>query len=177
MNIMIKTKNGKMKHIKLFEEMHPDIGIDKVMEQETVEELNVLLANHFVLFMKIWNFHWIVVSKAFGPYHKLFNDLYDKFFNDIDGIAERIRMIGGKPLGTLAEMVELSDLDEFNLSETPNSTTMVEQTLADFETIIKEIRDILQIENLDNGTSKYLEDLIESHEKDAWILRPHLEER
>ena len=47
--------------------------------------------------------------------------------------------------------------------------------LEDYETIIKQIREFLEEDKLDNGTSKFLEDLIEAHEKDAWMLRSHLE--
>lgn len=172
-----------MKHLKdfdalyfdtLYEEVSPNIGIEN--GSMTVDKLNSLLSNHFILFMKIWNFHWNLVSKRFGPLHKFFNDLYDKFFNDIDGIAERIRMIGGKPIGSLRGYLEKTKLEEFEGEETPKDTKMIEMILSDYETIIKEIREILQ-GDVDNGTSKYLEDLIEAHEKDAWMLRSYLTEK
>ena len=52
---------------------------------------------------------------------------------------------------------------------------MIKEILEDYETIIKQIREFLEEDKLDNGTSKFLEDLIEAHEKDAWMLRSHLE--
>ena len=52
-----------------------DTGIKD--SKKIIEQLNFLLANHFVLFMKTWNFHWILVSKRFGPLHGLFGGFYE----------------------------------------------------------------------------------------------------
>lgn len=168
-----------MKHMKgfnqLFEEVQPNIGIEN--SSITVEKLNGLLSNHFILFVKLLNFHWNLVSKRFGGLHQFFNDLYDKIFEDIDGIAERIRMIGGNPIGSLKGYLEKAKLGEYNDLEFPKDNKMIEMILMDYELIIREIRDILKSENLDNGTSKYMEDLIDSHEKDAWMLRSYLVEK
>ena len=150
-----------------------DIGIKD--SEKTIKNLNKLLSNHFVLFMKMWNFHWIIVSNKFGPLHSFFNTLYDKFFGDIDGIAERIRMIGGRPIGNLEGYLKETDLKEYTDSDVPKDTKMIKEILEDYETIIKQIREFLEEDKLDNGTSKFLEDLIEAHEKDAWMLRSHLE--
>lgn len=171
-----------MKHLKkfneiVFEELTPNIGIDNNEGEEIVEELNELLSNHFILFMKIWNFHWIMVTIGFGPFHEFFGKLYTKYFENIDKIAERIRMLSGKPIGTLQGYLGEADLDEFSGDETPEIGTMLSMILSDYEYIIKEIRELLEDEHLDNGTSKFLEDLIEDYEKDAWMLRSHIEKK
>jgi len=151
-----------------------DIGLDN--KDDVVKKLNKLLSNHFILFMKMWNFHWIVVSKRFRNIHEHFNELYDKFFENIDKIAERIRSIGGKPLGTFSDYIKEAELKEYSDSEVPDANNMIKKVLEDYESIIKQIRDFLEDEDLDNGTSKLLEDFIEEYEKDAWMLRSNLEE-
>ena len=171
-----------MKHLKkfneiVFEELTPDIGIDNNESEETVEELNELLTNYFILFMTIWNFHSIIVTSSFGPFHEVFGKLYTKYFENIDKIAERIRMLGGKPIGTLQGYLGEADLDEFSGGETPEIGTMLSMILSDYEYIIKEIREILDMDDLDNGTSKFMEDLIEDYEKDAWMIRSHIEKK
>lgn len=168
----IKTYKEKLYEIS---EVKPDIGIKGSNSEEVVEELNELLSNHFILFVKIWNFHWTMVSKRFNGMHKFFNDLYDKYFENIDNIAERIRMLGGRPIGSLRGYLSESDLDEYDSEETPDIEDMVKMVLEDYESIIREIREILEIEELDNGTSKFMEDLIADYEKDAWMLRSHIE--
>jgi starvation-inducible DNA-binding protein len=152
-----------------------EIDIDIKNAEDTVKKLNKLLSNHFILFMKLWNFHWIVVSKRFKNIHEFFNELYDKFFENIDTVAERIRSLGGKPFGTFSEYIEESDIKEYDKSNVPDANKMIEIILEDYETLIKKIRKYLEDGELDNGTNKLLEDLIEEYEKNAWMLRSNIE--
>jgi len=150
-----------------------NIGIEN--KKDIIEKLNKLLSNYFILYMKLLNFHWNIVSKRFNNIHKFFEELYDKIFENIDGVAERIRIIGGQPISSLDGYLKNTNLKEYTDSKIPDVDEMIEEILDDYETIIKQIRDYLSYEDLDNGTSKFLEDLIESHEKDAWMLRSNLE--
>lgn len=156
----------------LFEEISVDIGIKN--SDEIVNELNNILSNHFILFMKLWNYHWIVVSEKFKNIHEFFNELYDKFFENIDSVAERIRSLGGRPHGSFKEYIETATLKEYYGRTTPDSNEMIKDVLEDYETLIKQIRKALTDIELDNGTNKLLEDLIEMYEKDAWMLRSNL---
>jgi len=169
----MKTTNNKILPFSIFEGYDDgDIGIEN--KKETVEKLNKLLSNYFILYMKLLNFHWNIVSKRFNNIHKFFEELYDKIFENIDSVAERIRIIGGRPISSLEGYLKNTDLKENTDSDVPDVDKMIEEILYDYETIIKEIRDYLS-DDLDNGTSKFLEDLIEAHEKDAWMLRSNLE--
>ncbi len=152
-----------------------EIGIKDKKKEITVEFLNRLLSNQFVLFMKLWNFHWIIVSPVFGLTHKFFGDLYNQFFEIIDDTAERIRALGERPIGTLEGFLKETELKEYNDDkDVPEERNMFERLLEDFEFIIREIRNFLGTEELDNGTVNYLEDLIMKLEKNAWMLRSHL---
>lgn len=166
-------KNEKILPFSLFEGKDPDIGIDN--KDEIVEKLNKILSEQFVLFMKLWSFHWDVVGKKFKNTHEFFNELYDEFFEDIDLTAERIRSLGGKPFGTLKQFIEKSEITEYSENDTPKASKMYEIILSDFETLIKHIREDLKSE-LDNGTNKLFEDFIEKYEKNAWMLRSNIEE-
>lgn len=161
-----------MNHVKIFEKFE-ELGIEK--EQLTIDFLNRLLSNHFILFLKIWNFHWNVVGSTFMPTHKFLNELYDKFFVDIDDIAERIRAINGRPIGTLKGYLENTELQEYSDEETtPDEQGVLQVVLEDYEFIIREIRNFLDTEGIDNGTINMLEDMIMVKEKDAWLIRSHL---
>ena len=170
-----------------------DIGIEKEVQESVIKFLTTLQANSFVLFMKIWNFHWNIVSPTFGPTHSFFNDLYDKFFENIDAVAERIRQLGGRPLGSLDAMIKNAELKEFPEDDTvPDEKEMYKKVLEDYESIIKDIRKFLagdeekeekkkdeekKVEeklSVDSGTTNFLEDMIMKLEKDAWMLRSHL---
>ena len=153
-----------------------DIGIEKELQESVINFLIKLQANQFVLFMKIWNFHWLIVSKTFGPTHQFFGDLYDKFFDRIDEVAERVRQLGGRPLGSLKDMLEKAELKEYKEDEkVPEEKEMYKMILTDYETVIKDIRKFLKDDKTDSGTTNFLEDMIMKLEKDAWMLRSHLE--
>ena len=51
----------------------------------------------------------------------------------------------------------------------------VEHILEDYEFIIRELRNFLSGEEIDNGTMNFLEDLIMKKEKDAWKIRSNVE--
>ena len=151
------------------------IGVKEDKKEITIKFFNRLLSNQFVLFMKIWNFHWLIVSPTFGPTHAFFGDLYNKFFEIIDNTAERIRALGGRPIGTLEGYLDKTELKEYSDDkDVPDEKKMYEKILEDYEFIIREIRNFLDTEGIDNGSVNYLEDLIMNLEKSAWMLRSHL---
>ncbi len=158
-----------MKYIKIFETFE-ELGIEK--DELTIDFLNRLLSNHFVLFLKVYNFHWNVVGKQFGSVHQYTNDLYDELFEYVDEIAERVRQLDGKPIGTLKGYLEITEIEEYDDNKpTPNEKEIFEIILRDYEFLIRELRNFLSTEGLDNGTVNFLEDMIMKKEKDAWLIR------
>jgi len=161
-----------MEHIKIFEKFE-ELGIEK--DELTIDFLNRLLANHFVLFSKLYNFHWNIVGKQFASAHQYTNDLYDQLFENIDEIAERIRQLDGKPVGTLKGYLEITEIEEYDDTQTtPDIQIIFEIILRDYEFLIRELRNFLFTEELDNGTVNFLEDMIMKKEKDAWLIRSRI---
>ena len=158
-----------MKHIKKIFEEFEELGIEK--DELTIEFLNRLLANHFTLFLKVYKFHWDVVGSNFGSAHQYLNDLYDALFENVDEIAERIRQLDGKPIGTMKGYLEITEISEFEEEIVPDGKIIFEILLRDYEFIIRELRNFLSTEGLDNGTVNFLEDMIMNKEKDAWLIR------
>jgi starvation-inducible DNA-binding protein len=153
-----------------------DIALSENARKLITTRLNILLANEYILYTKTLKYHWNVQGTHFGPLHDLFRTHYEQLFFIIDSIAERIASLGLDPLGTLNEFISHSILIE-EPGENPNERGMIENLFLDHQTIIKQLReDIdLSIELNDAGTNNFLSNLIEQHEKTAWILRAHLE--
>ncbi len=153
-----------------------DIGIAEKNRQIVAERLNKLLANEYVLYTKTLKYHWNVKGKFFGPLHALFREQYEKLFVFIDDVAERSLSIGFDAAGTLNEFMKHTTLME-QPGENPDELGMIANLLSDHEAIIKQLRDDidLTIEMNDAGTNNFLADLIEKHEKIAWMLRAHLQ--
>ena len=157
--------------------MEPDISISEESRKNVASILGKLLANEFVLYTKTRRYHWNVTGPHFNDYHKVFEGQYDELAEDIDAIAERIRSLGVMVAASLTEFKERTNLEE-HPNTYPNAKTMTENLLKDHETIIKSIRsNIPQVGNFgDVGTEDFLTELLEKHEKTAWMLRATLED-
>ena len=86
--------------------MKGNIGLDAAMIKSSKTILNNLLANHFVLLAKTWNYHWNMKGPSFRSYHTFLEDLYNGLIEDIDSIAERVRDLDERPIGSLKGCLE-----------------------------------------------------------------------
>ncbi len=82
------------------------------MNKQVIEVLNKQVADWSVLFTKLHNFHWYVKGPQFFTLHEKFEELYTESATHIDEIAERILAIGGKPVATMKEYLEISSIQE-----------------------------------------------------------------
>ena len=87
-------------------------GENIMSQQDVVKELNQQVANWTVAYTKLHNFHWYVKGPNFFSLHEKFEELYNEASQYVDDLAERILAIGGNPVGTLKESLEISIVDE-----------------------------------------------------------------
>lgn len=153
-----------------------DTGLAKEKRTKIVQQLQKLLANIYVLYVKTQKFHWNVEGKHFHDLHKMFNKQYDHLADYIDIIAERIRALGVEAIGTVTEFHEHATLTEYP-GYNPSEQNMISELLEDYETIIKQLRLEIDLtaELNDMGTNNFLADLIMKLEKTAWMLRAAVE--
>ena len=150
--------------------MKPNIGLSDSQMQGGVDVLNALLSDEYVLYTKTRNYHWNVYGPQFNELHKFFEEQYKELDEIIDEVAERARTLGGWAAGTLTEFLENTRLDE-EQNEYPDAARMLSNLVADHESVIRALRVDLTTEGMEN----FLSDLLERHEKMAWMLRAFLE--
>ncbi len=156
--------------------MSVNIGLADDQRRATVEILTTLLADEYVLYTKTRNYHWNVVGPQFNDLHKFFESQYEQLDDVVDEVAERIRALGARTAGTLAEFLERARVTE-QPAERPDARSMLTTLLADHETVVRALRTDLEIvadKHRDLGTSDFLTGLMEKHEKSAWMLRAFL---
>lgn len=154
-----------------------DIGVKDDARKKIAEILNMRLCDEYVLYTKTRKYHWNVVGPRFHQLHEFFEEQYEELDEMVDGIAERVRQLGAKSLGTLDEFVRHSSINE-DPGQHPDAQTMISNLLSDHETIIQTLRkNVEECEDKydDMVTSNFLQDKVEKHEKMAWMLRAHLE--
>jgi starvation-inducible DNA-binding protein len=161
----------------LIKESRAEINIElsKQARHGVIEILNQILCDENILYIKTKNYHWNVIGPDFSERHAFFREQYETLDETIDEVAERIRDLNGKSLGTYSEYLEHGRLKE-SPGEYPNDITMISNLLADHEKVIRSLRkdaDRCEDEYHDMGTNDFLIGLMKKHEKMAWMLRAH----
>ncbi len=140
----------------------------------SVNVLKELLANAYVLSVKIQNFHWNVEDVRFHMLHDFFSEQYSSLIEEIDKIAERIRMLGEYAPGSMAASLDIAILKEATSSH--NGKEMLRQLTEDHSAIIDILRKSIELvaKTQDQGTLDFLIGCLQQHEKMAWMANSHL---
>ena len=144
--------------------------------KEVADRLGKVLASSYTLMLKTQNFHWNVTGPTFGPLHTLFGAQYEEQFAANDTIAERIRALGPFSPGSYAEFGKLSVVKDAPASP-PAHKTMIAELAKDQGTLsalCSELREFADDAG-DTATGDLMNGRIEVHDKNAWMLRAHLE--
>ena len=144
-------------------------------DTKVVEALSGLLADSYTLYLKTHNYHWNVTGPMFTTLHTLFETEYTDLALAVDEIAERIRSLGARAPGSFSEFAKLAAVKEATGS--PSATEMIEDLVADQAAIVGSAKRVVEAAeaagdqaSADLGTRR-----IDVHEKNAWMLRSHLE--
>jgi starvation-inducible DNA-binding protein len=154
-----------------------NIGLSDEQRQGVIDLLNHDLADAYLLLVKTKKFHWDVVGPQFLTLHKLWEEHYNTLTENIDACAERVRALGGYPIGTMKGFLAVTSLEE-HPGDVPLATSMVDILIGDHEQVIRNMRDHIDqcSDNFgDEGTADFLTGLMEQHEAIAWMLRSFVE--
>jgi starvation-inducible DNA-binding protein len=153
-----------------------NVGLNEQDRQAIAEGLSKVLADSYTLYLKTHNFHWNVTGPMFNTLHTLFEQEYTELATAVDEIAERIRSLGFPAPGTYAEFIKLSSISE--TEGVPKAEEMIRLLVEGNEAVIRTARETIQKAEQagDESTVDLLTQRMSIHEKNAWMLRSHLEE-
>lgn len=147
----------------------------KESNQPVVEALSVLLASSYTLYLKTHNYHWNVTGPMFTTLHTLFETQYTELAIAVDQIAERIRAVGAFAPGSYSAFAKLTSVTE----ETghPEAKEMIRVLVSDQETVAESARRVILAAEAvrDQASTDLATRRLDVHEKNAWMLRSHLE--
>jgi starvation-inducible DNA-binding protein len=148
----------------------------KAGESDLVTALKKMLAEAYVLYHTIHGFHWNVTGSDFYEYHKLFDEIVDDIYENIDPIAENIRKLNADTPFTMSELVKLSDIDESGLSS-KNALELTKKFYEINEEYIGHIKNTFKVANSANeqGIANFIAERIGMHQKWSWFLKASLE--
>lgn len=154
-----------------------NIGLSEEQRSGVIELLNHDLADAYLLLIKTKKYHWDVTGPQFRSLHQLWEEHYEALTQNIDAVAERVRALGGYPIGTAEGFIKYATIKE-HIGDLPLATDMVARLVDDHEQIIRNLREhINQCDEQfkDQGTADFLTGLMEQHEEMAWMLRSFIE--
>lgn len=142
--------------------------------QNICTALNQLLANYSVHYQKLRNYHWNVKGNDFFDLHEQFETQYTEALQNLDDIAERIRIFQETPLSTMKEYLETSDVKETSSSLT--SDLMVREILSDYRILLEHMFTVVDIaiSQRDSGTEEMVKVFIHNIEKHHWMMSAFL---
>ena len=139
--------------------------------EQLIEQLKVILGTNFGLYLKAHNYHWNIEGADFPQYHSFLDSLYNSIWGQSDDIAEHIRRLNAYAPGSFSRLKELSAVEDS--TTIPDANTMFVNLKNDNDRYILQLRAgiVLAEEANEPAVSNFLQDLLGTHQKHAWMLR------
>ncbi|MDZ4701129.1 MAG: Dps family protein [Rhodothermales bacterium] len=149
--------------------------MQKESREATIEALSALLATSYTLYLKTHNYHWNVTGPMFTTLHTLFETQYTELALAVDEIAERIRSLGAFAPGSFTAFKKLSTVQEETGRQ--EAKAMIRILEADQEALAEVARRVIEEAEAagDQASADLATRRLDIHEKNAWMLRSHLE--
>lgn len=146
------------------------LNLSKEKTAETVDKLNVLLADYHLYYQKLRNFHWNIIGKNFFTLHEKFEELYEDAKIKVDEIAERILTLRHQPVSNYSDYLKMANLKESKSDIT--DTEMVKILLKDHAAILNQMVKVVEAAEKaeDEGTIDLIGAYIRELEKSSWML-------
>lgn len=140
--------------------------------ENILSNLNTFLSDLNVFYRKLQNYHWNIKGKDFFVMHSKLEEYYNEINAEIDEVAEHILTLGGQPLGTLKDYINVSKIVEAE-NKKVDCTIVFNEVIKGFSTLLQEVVEIKKIadENEEYKTSALIDGFIESYSKKLWMLK------
>lgn len=138
------------------------------------ENLEVVIATTFALYVKTHSFHFNVEGPNFKALHILFGEIYENLFSYVDILAEDLRTLDECVPFCMTEMLKLSAIKEQHGA--PSDGKMVQELHHDLETFEKVLTNAFKVANKDmnQGIANHLADVLSDMAKWKWQLHATL---
>ena len=144
--------------------------------EDILKNLNTFLSDLNVFYRKLQNYHWNVKGKDFFVVHPKLEEYYTAVNTQIDEIAEHILALGGQPLGTLKDYLNITKIAEAE-NKKIDSTVVYNELIKDYTTLLQDVKNIKNASDTEeeHKTSSLMDTLIEDYSKNIWMLKQSVE--
>jgi len=140
-------------------------------DNKLVEQLKIVQASTFALYLKCHNYHWNIEGPDFAQYHSFLDTLYNELWTAVDAIAEHTRTLQVYVPGSLIRFKELSVVDD--ATSIPKALNMLSNIRDDNQKVISVLEKAHEYSESAKtyGITNFLEERIDIHFKHDWMLR------
>jgi starvation-inducible DNA-binding protein len=133
--------------------------------------MNGILADVFALYIKTKNFHWHMSGPHFRDYHLLLDEQADQIFAMTDGIAERVRKLGGLTITSIGQIARTQRLVD-NDAEYVEPSDMLSELVDDNRILAVSLREAHGVCDGygDIATASLIEIWVDETERRTWFL-------
>jgi starvation-inducible DNA-binding protein len=152
------------------------IALSEKACEESVANLNQLLADTMTLRDLYKKHHWQVAGPTFYQLHLLFDKHYEQQNELVDAIAERIQLLGGVSLAMSADVAETTIIPRPPKGR-EGAPMQISRLLHAHEIVLKEARTMARqaADADDSGTNDLLvSDVIRTNELQVWFVAEHV---
>jgi starvation-inducible DNA-binding protein len=152
------------------------IGLDENVCLASVEALNQVLADTMTLRDLYKKHHWQASGPTFYQLHLLFDKHFEEQSELVDGLAERIQMLGGISIAMAPDVAEATRIERPPKGR-EESPVQISRLLEAHEMILKYARAEAKkaADRGDDGTNDLLvSDVVRTNEQQVWFIAEHL---
>jgi starvation-inducible DNA-binding protein len=152
------------------------LELEEPVRLEMTEQLNQLLADTMTLRDLYKKSHWQVAGPTFYQLHLLFDKHYGEQVELVDGIAERIQILGGVSLAMAPDIAETTQIERppRGREEVP---VQLSRLLDAHQIIIRHCRTLARRASQlgDDGSNDLIvSDILRTNEMQVWFVSEHL---
>lgn len=141
------------------------------MENNYIHRLVELLGSHYTVMTYTWGCHWNVTGNGFKAAHDFLKELYEAEQDRIDSTAERIRALGSICPATMLQMEQTTLIgnapnnSEFAMEHVWPELSILWARLISIACSVHAV-----IPDSDIATKSFLENMVESMQKELWMI-------
>jgi starvation-inducible DNA-binding protein len=136
-----------------------------------VDNMKVLLASSFSLYLKATNFHWNTEGPNFPQNHEFLGDFYQEIYGTIDTLAEYIRALDSYAPGGLSQFQGLTIIEDSVVQLLPYD--QFAQLLTDSTSLLAYLNSTFTVATAENqqGIANFIAERIDAMQKHNWMFR------
>lgn len=141
---------------------------------EIIDELKVALANHVESSLVVWGYHWSIEGIDFNQYHTFFGEIYNEYFDQVDTLAEYVRIISKAEeyVNASVAIVQANKTVKANVVIGSKPKEMVKEILVLNDALLADMAKLFKLGTAagEQGLANYCAGQMDVYEKLRWKL-------